>query len=152
MTKTFYYHLDLLDKPIAIGVPNGLDEEEALERYEKSQDLFNFAVSLEEEGSWDRAMEFYTESLQINPNMSPSYLHRGRIALERQQYDQALNDFFTYRKQQPHCSRVLLYLARLSLELWKSSKDDFHRNNSRRYLDWAIQKNENYSLFRISEN
>jgi tetratricopeptide (TPR) repeat protein len=152
MTKSFHYQLDLQDKPIAIGVPNGFAEEEAMERFEKSQDLFNIGINLEEEGDHERASVFYTESIKVNPNMSLAFLHRGKIALERNQYEQALNDFFTYRKQQPNCSRVLLYLSRLSLELFKGSKDDFHKNNSRRYLDWAIQKNENYSIFRAGEN
>jgi hypothetical protein len=46
----------------------------------------------------------------------------------------------------------LLYLSRISMNLFLESNDEYHRNNARRYLDWSIQKNLHYSIFRINDN
>jgi hypothetical protein len=84
--------------------------------------------------------------------MSPAYLRRGKLNMELGNYNEALNDLFIYRNQQPQCPRVLLYLSRISMNLFLESNDEYHRNNARRYLDWSIQKNLHYSIFRINDN
>lgn len=146
------YQLDLQDKPVAIKAPAGLSEKETSERFEKSLDLFHIGHNFEEEGDYDRALAFYSEAIHINSFMSLAFLRRAYIHIQREELQEALNDLFSYRNQQPQCSRGLLYLARVSNELWKKTGDDFHRNNFKRYLDWSVVKNNNYSIFIPNEN
>lgn len=152
VTVSPHYQLDLMESPVSIKSPAGFNESEAHDRFERSLDLFHIAVNLEEEGQTEKAITFYTEAIEANPNMSLAYLRRGRLYLDLKHYQEALADLFMYRNQQPQCPRVLLYLSRLSYELYLESKDEFHKNNAKRYLDWAIQKNLHYTMFRIEEN
>lgn len=146
------YKLDLIDQPIQIKSPAGYSEKETNERFDKSLDLFHIGQNFEEEGQEEKALDFYTETLKVNPFMSLALLRRAKLKILRNEYQEALQDLFSYRNQQPNCSRGLLYLARVSGELYRQTKDDFHRNNSKRYLDWAVLKNQHYRIFIPSEN
>ncbi|HCA83490.1 MAG TPA: hypothetical protein DEP18_06855 [Flavobacteriales bacterium] len=146
------YTLDLMESPVSIKSPAGVTDREAHDRFERSLDLFHIGVNFEEEGQPEKAIAFFSESIDANPNMSLALLRRGKLFLESGMYNEALADFFSYRNQQPQCPRVLLYLSRLSAVLYEETKDEFHKNNAARYLDWAVQKNLHYSMFRIDEN
>lgn len=146
------YKLDLIDQAIQIKSPAGYSEKETHERFDKSLDLFHIGQNLEEEGQIEKAMDFYSETLTVNPFMSLALLRLARLKIERQEFNEALQDLFSYRNQQPNCSRGLLYLARISNELFEITKDDFHKNNAKRYLDWAVLKNAHYKIFVPGEN
>lgn len=152
ITVSPHYQLDLMESPVSIKAPAGFSAKESHDRFERSLDLFNIGANLEEEGQIEKALAFYTEAIETNPNMSLAYLRRGKIFLNEKKYQEALADLFTYRNQQAGCPRVLLYLSRLSYELYMDTKDEFHKNNAKRYMDWAVQKNLHYGIFRIDEN
>ncbi len=146
------YQLDLMESPLSVKSPVGMNQSEALQRFERALDLFHIGIAFEEEEDISKALAFYAEAIEANPNMSPAYLRRGKLNMELGNYNEALNDLFIYRNQQPQCPRVLLYLSRISMNLFLESNDEYHRNNARRYLDWSIQKNLHYSIFRINDN
>ena len=55
----------------------------------------NRANTYAEKGDYDRAIEGYTEAIQLNPDYVYAYYNRGSVYREKEDYDRAIEDFTT---------------------------------------------------------
>ena len=55
----------------------------------------NRGVAYAEKGDYDRAIEGYTEAIQLNPDYVYAYYNRGSVYREKEDYDRAIEDFTT---------------------------------------------------------
>jgi len=78
---------------------------------EKPRSQFNLALSLADVGRDDEAIEYYTRTLQLDPNRSDAHLGLGAVFFNKGKTDQAIGCFTEALRIKPEYPRALVSLG-----------------------------------------
>ena len=108
---------------VSLSAASVFAQHDAQEAYEKG-------VEYDERGNKDKALEYYTKAIGMDPNHFDAHSNRGLIYLSRDQYDKAIADFTLAIKLNPDSANAYYNrgLSSFYMERYDQAIADFSRS------------------------